>query len=59
MKNKNKKTSDIRGQEREDYFNDGLPLSNWRGKHIVHKNKKDKRKNRKIIKKENIDDSNS
>lgn len=51
------KTKGIRGKQRENHFNDGGTLKEWRGQHKVHKNRKDKRQNRRTKDKKAIQDS--
>jgi hypothetical protein len=54
---RNKSTAGQRGLEREQHFKDGGSLREWRGTGGVHKNKKDKRQNRKAAKKKAIQES--
>lgn len=53
-----KKTAGQRAKDRQDHFADGGSPSEWLGgHHVVHKNRKDKRKNRRTEKQTAIKDS--
>jgi len=51
------KTAAIRGLERRRHFENGGSLSEWRGVSSAHKNRKDKRKNRRTRDEEAIKES--
>lgn len=57
-KNKKKKdTKGIRGELRRKHFEDGGSLAEWRGTSAVHKNRKDKRNDRRTRQRKAIKDS--
>lgn len=55
--NHQNKTAGYRGEDRKQHFADGGSLAEWRGTHTVHKNKKDKRQNRRTRRQQAIRDS--
>jgi hypothetical protein len=55
--NNHQNTSGSRGEDRKKHFADGGSLAEWRGTHTVHKNKKDKRQNRRTRRQQAIRDS--
>ena len=54
---RNNSTAGQRGEERKQHFADGGSVREWRGTGGVHKNKKDKRQNRRTQKKKAIEES--
>lgn len=56
-KNLSKKTAPFRALDRQAHFDSGGSPEEWIGRHTIHKNKKDKRKNRALVKKLAIKES--
>lgn len=54
---KKDKSAGVRAEDRKKHFAAGGSLAEWRGKAAVHKNKKDKRKDRSTVKRQAIKDS--
>ena len=52
-----KTTAGTRGEDRKKHFASGGSLAEWRGTSSVHKNKKDKRKDRATVKRQAIKES--